>query len=341
MNTFLQSLESSHGIIVPGLQGFLPDGIAHDFKLATDAQPNLVTVSNTGIPSFLSTYVDPRVITVLTTPNKAAEILGEVKKGDWVTRTIAFPMIESTGETSSYNDWSDNGMVNANVQFPQRQSYHYQTITEWGEKQLAEAGLAKIDWSSRLNIASAMVLDKFQNNCYFYGVAGLQNYGILNDPALSAAITPITKVAGGTTWAVASPNEVYSDFQKLYSQLVSQTNGLVQADTRMVMTLSPSSQVYLTNINTFGLVALGDMIKKTYPNLRIVAAPQYTNAGVNTVQLIAEEIDGQETGYCAFTEKMRAHPIIMDLSSFKQKKSQGVWGAVVFLPLAVAQMTGV
>lgn len=341
MNTFLQSLERSHGIIVPGLQGMLPDGVGHDFQLAMDAQPGLITVSSTGIPSFLSTYIDPKLITVLTTPNKAAEILGEVKKGDWVTRTIAFPMIESTGETSSYNDWAMNGMVNANVQFPQRQSYHYQTIAEWGEKQLAEAGLAKIDWASRLSIASAMVLDKFQNNCYFFGVTGLQNYGLLNDPSLSAAITPVTKTAGGTTWAVATPNEVYADFQKLYAQLVTQTNGLVQADTKMVLALSPGSQVYLTNINSFGLVALGDMIKKTYPNLRIVAAPQYAVAGVSTVQLIAEEIDGQETGYCAFTEKMRAHPIIMDLSSFRQKRSQGVWGAVIFLPLAVAQMSGV
>lgn len=341
MNQFLQSLERSHGIVVPGLMDFIPDGIAHDFQMAADAQPALISVSNTGIPAFLSMFIDPKLITVLTTPNKGAEILGEVKKGDWVTRTATFPMIESTGETSSYDDYSKNGMVNANVQFPQRQSYHYQTITEWGEKQLAEAGLAKIDWSARLNIASAMVLDKFQNNTYFYGVGGLQNYGLLNDPSLSAALTPITKAGSGTTWAVATPNEVYADFQKLYAQLVSQTNGLVQADTKMVLALPPAVQVYLTNINSFGLVALGDMIKKTYPNLRIVAAPQYTNAGVNTIQLIAEEIDGQETGYCAFTEKMRAHPVIADVSSYKQKKSQGSWGAIIFLPAAIAQMVGV
>lgn len=341
MNQFLQRLEQSHGIVIPGLADFMPEGIAHDYRMAADAQPSLITVSNTGIPSFLSMYIDPKVITILTTPNKAAEILGEVKKGDWVTRTAVFPMVESTGETSSYNDWSDHGMVNANVQFPERQSYHYQTITEWGEKQLAEAGLAKIDWASRLNIASAMILEKFENNSYFFGIQGLQNYGLLNDPQLTAALTPVTKAAGGTTWAVATPNEVYVDFQKLYSQLVSQTNGIVQADTRMVLALSPASQVYLTNINSFGLVALGDMIKKTYPNLRIVAAPQYTTAGVNTVQLIAEEIEGQETGYCGFTEKMRAHPIIPAMSSFRQKKSSGTWGAIIFSPYAFAQMTGI
>lgn len=340
MNQFLQRLERSHGIIIPGLVDFLPEGVSHDFQMALDAQPSLITVSNTGIPSFLSMYIDPKLIEVLTTPNKAAEILGETKKGDWITRTAAFPMIESTGETASYNDWSNNGSVGANVQFPQRQSYHYQTVTQWGEKQLAEAGLAKIDWASRLNIASASVLGKFQNDTYFYGVSGLENYGILNDPYLSAAITPITKAAGGTGWAVATANEVFSDFQKLFSQLVTQTNGLIQTDARLVMALPPISNLYLTNTNSFGIGVM-DLIKKSFPNLRIVAAPQYQNAGVNTVQLIAEDIDGQETGYCAFTEKMRAHPIVIDLSSFKQKKSQGTWGAILFLPAAIAQMTGI
>ena len=32
---------------------------------ACDAQPSLVTVSNSGIPSFLSTYIDPKVIEIL------------------------------------------------------------------------------------------------------------------------------------------------------------------------------------------------------------------------------------------------------------------------------------
>jgi hypothetical protein len=319
---------------------FLPEHVAHDFQLAVDAQPGLITTSSAGIPAFMSMYIDPKLIEVLTTPNRAAEILGEVQKGTWVTRTMTFPMVESTGETSSYNDWSENGMSNANVQFPQRQSYHYQTITEWGEKQLAEAGLAKIDWSARLRIASAMALNKFQNLTYFYGVSGLQNYGLLNDPSLSAAITPTTKAVGGGPWASATANEVFADFQKLFAQLVTQSNGLVQTDSRLVLALPPAAMVYLTNTNTFGIGVM-DLIKKSFPNLRIVSAPQYTNAGVNTCQLIAEDIEGQETGYCSFTEKMRAHPIIPAVSSFKQKASQGSWGCVIFLPLAIATMTGI
>lgn len=340
-------LERSHGIVLPGVVDYIQPQMAQDFSLAMDAQPGLVTVSSSGIPAFLSNFMDPKVITVLTTPNKGAQILGETKKGDWTTQTATFTLVESTGETSAYGDWNNNGNVNINAQFPQRQSFHYQTITQWGEKQLEVAGLAKIDWATRLNVASAMVLDKFQNLTYFYGVAGLQNYGLLNDPSLPAPIQPVTKAAGGKTWAVATASEVYADIQALFTRLVAQTNGLVDADTKMVLATSPGASVALTNTNSFN-VNVYDQLKKNFPNIRFETAPQYAvdasgtpNAAGTIVQLIAEEIDGQETGVCAFTEKMRAHPVILDLSSFKQKKSQGSWGAVIFLPVAVAQMVGV
>jgi len=197
--------------------------------IACDAQPSLITVSNSGIPAFLSTYVDPALIEVLVSPMKAAEIVGEeIKKGDWVTETAMFPVIESTGQTSAYGDYSQSGVASTNVNFVNRQSFHYQVITQWGEKELARMGLAKVDWANRLNIASALTLNKYQNKTYFYGVENLMNYGSLNDPSLSASITPGTKIAGGTAWEGATAQEILADVQKLYKQLQTQAQRLGQ-----------------------------------------------------------------------------------------------------------------
>jgi hypothetical protein len=334
-------LERSHGIVLP------PEVVDwYDASLAMDAQPQSVTVSNAGIPAWLQNYFDPKLIEVIVSPNKGAEILGEVQKGTWTTRTATFTMVESTGQTSTYDDFADTGIVNANVQFPERQSYHYQTMTIWGEKQLAEAGLARIDWASRMGIASVMILDKFQNNSYFFGIGGLKNYGYLNDPSLSAPIVPATKVAGGTTWAVATPNEIFTDIQALYEKLVAQSLGVINRGTKMVLATTPNVAVYLTNKNIYGL-SVYDMItgtapsKGTFPSMRFVEAVQYAVTGGNLVQLFSEDVDGQETGYAAFTEKLRAHPIIVRSSSFSQKKSQGTFGAIIFEPLAIAGMLGV
>jgi len=314
--------------------------MAHD-GFACDAQPALVTTSNSGIPAFLSTFVDPKLIEVLVSPMKAAEVVGgEVKKGDWTTETAMFPMVESTGETSSYGDYSENGVAGVNSNFPQRQSYHYQVMTQWGERELERAGLARIDWANRTNVASVLTLNKFQNKTYFFGVAGLQNYGLLNDPNLSAAIVPTTKAIGGTGWASATAQEINADVQKLYKQLQTQAGGLVQLDSKMTLAMSPVSEVYLTKTTDFN-VNVSDILKKNFPNLTIKTAPEYSTASGELVQLILDEAEGQRTADTAFTEKLRAHPIVVQSSSFKQKKSQGTWGTIIFRPAFIAQMLGV
>lgn len=309
--------------------------------LACDAQPSLITVSNSGIPAFLSTYIDPKLIDVLVSPMKAAEIVGsEVKKGDWTTKTSMFPIVESTGEVSSYGDYNNNGMANANFNYVNRQSYHYQVITQWGEMELENAGLGRIDFANRLNIASVLILNKFQNLTYFFGVSGLQNYGLLNDPSLSAPVTPVTKVAGGTSWSVATAQEINTDVQKLFKQLQVQSNGLVQLDTKMTLAMSPVSEVYLTKTTDFN-VNVQDILKKNFPNLTVKTAPEYSTASGELLQLIVDSYEGQRTVDTAFTEKLRAHPIVIDMSAFKQKKSQGTWGSIIYRPAFISQMLGV
>jgi len=317
--------------------------------VAMDAAYPLITNANAGIPAMLSTYIDPKLIEVLVAPMKAAEAAGgEKKTGDWTTRTAMFPMIESTGEATSYGDYNESGSAGANFQFPQRQSYHYQTITQWGERELADAGLAKVDWAAQLNIASALTLNKYQNKTYLFGVSGLQNYGMLNDPALPAALTPNTKAAGGTAWidsngVVKATNlEILQDIQKMFFSLQARNQGLIDVDTPMKLIMSPQSSVAMTVANgTVTTVTAWDLISKAFPNLTLATVPEYATGSGQLVQMVVEQYEGQRTWDCSFTEKMRAHPIIQALSSWKQKKSAGTWGCVIYRPTFVAQMLGI
>jgi hypothetical protein len=331
------------GIHFMGTEAMLQlPNVAHSIRVAMDAQPALITTSNAGIPAFLSTYIDPKLIEILVAPMKAAEIVGEeVKKGDWTTDTAMFPVVESTGETSSYGDYSNNGVAGANTNFPQRQSYHYQVITQWGEKELAKAALAKIDWANRVNIASVLTLNKFQNKTYFYGVAGLQNYGLLNDPNLYAPIAP-TNEGGNITWANKDALGIYADILALFTQLQAQTGNtsLVEMDAKMTLALSSGVIVNLGKVTQYN-VNVKTMIKDNFPNLRIMTAPEYSTAAGNLVQLIVDEVEGQRTVEVAFTEKLRAHPIVIEMSAFKQKKSQGTFGSIVYRPMFIAAMLGV
>jgi hypothetical protein len=347
MNKHLELLRDSAGIIFMGQpdmdlqQKNLP---TKNYALAMDAQPTLITTSNSGIPAFLSTFVDPKLIEVLVSPMKCAEIVGdETKKGDWTTKTAMFELVESTGEVSTYGDHNENGVANANVNFPQRQSYHYQVITTWGELELDTMGLARIDWANRKNIASALILNKFQNATYFFGVKGLQNYGLLNDPNLLASIIPNVKAYGGLAWTpAATALEVYADIQSLYEQIVLQLEGIIDMDNEVPMTLAmtATSQVALTKTTEFN-VNVKDLLAKNFPKMKFETAPEYATSTGNLVQLIVDEVNGQRTAQCAFTEKMRAHPIIVKESSFRQKKSQGTWGTIIYRPVCIASMLGV
>lgn len=353
-NSELAVFERVAGIYLPGAVDYIKPEWKHDFGMAMDAQPTLVTTGSSGIPAFLTTFIDPDILRVLTTKNQAANILGEVRKGSWLDITAMFPVVEQTGEVSSYGDFNTNGRAGINTNFPTREAYLYQVMVEYGELEMERAGLARIGWAAELKGAAINILNKFQNLTYFYGVAGLQNYGLLNDPSLPAPIAPAIKAAGGAKWWLnnslnATANEIYADVQAMFAQLVTQSGGNVDQASKMVLALSPRSAAALTATNQYN-VNVSDLLKKNFPSLRIETAIQYGAlstanpqgvAAGEVVQLIAEQVEGQDTGFTAFNEKLRTHPLIRDVSSFKQKLTAGSWGAVIRQPFAIAQMLGV
>lgn len=336
------------------VKGYLPEAFKLNYGLAMDAQPGLTTQPNSGVPAFLTNWVDPSVFEILFAPNMGAEILGEVKKGDWTTQTAFFPTVEHTGEVSTYGDYNENGSSGANTNWPQRQSYLYQTFVEYGELELERAGLAKINWVSEQNGAAALSLNKFSNLSYFFGINGLQNYGILNDPNLTASLTPSAKAYGGNKWVnngqvVATANEIFNDIQSIWIALVNQANGLIDAKAKVKLCFSPGIAIAMTATNSFG-VNVRALLKENFPNIQEMVAVQYgaltasNSQGIaagNLVQMIVDSVEGQETGYCAFNEKMRAHKIIQGASSWRQKQTGGTWGAIIRQPFGIASMLGV
>lgn len=342
LSALVHQLANDYGIVMmePANGELDREAFGGNYSLAMDAQPSLVTTSSAGIPAFLANYVDPELIQVLVSPMRAAAVYGEVKKGNWVTLTAQFPIVESTGDTAAYGDFDNSGNSDANVNWVPRQSYHFQTITQWGERELDLMGEGRIDWAARKNIASALNINKQMNYIYLFGVTGLQNFGALNDPSLPAAITPADSGTGSSPlWSNKTADLIYADLLALYTQLVTQANGLIGQNERMVLMMSNTLSPNLNKTNQYN-VNVTDQLKKNFPNMRIEFIPEADTASGELIQLFAEEVEGQRTVYCGFTEKMRAHPVKVELSSFRQKKSAGSWGTVWRVPIFCAQMLG-
>lgn len=356
----LRPVLEARGLVLPYARMLVPDEWKSSEssleQLAMDAAGTLSTDPNSAIPTILTTAIDPDVIRVVFAKLQMAEVLnGERKVGDWLDETRIFPVIEDVGEVSSYDDYSNNGEAGINFNYPQFQSYLFQCIVNYGEREVARTGLMRINYTGDLTKAASGLLNRYGNTAYAYGVQGLQNYGLLNNPYLSANLTPAVKAWGGTTWfdngsPAATANEVYNDILAAVEQLISQTNSTVDMDQSMTLALSPQSALATKFANSFG-VYVEDLLKKGFPKMRIKQATQYgtktainpsgASAAGNMFQIIVDEIDGQKVAYPAFNEKLRAHKIVPQLSSWSQKMTSGVWGTILRMPLGVAGMIGV
>ena len=76
------------------------------------------------------------------------------------------------------------------------------------------------------------------------------------------------------------------------------------------------------------------------PNV-IWFGPEFATGAGNLVQLIIDEIEGERTAYCSFTEKQRAGRVVPDTSWFRQKNTTGTWGCIIRRPVAIVQMLGI
>lgn len=191
-----------------------------------DADPQPSLPGNGGIPAIVSTFIDPTIVETLFTPNRAVAILGrEEKRGSWAQDSFMIQRIEETGDTVAYDDYSEQGGVQVTPDWENRDVYRYQTMVTYGELEQERYGLAMLPYAAKKQRAAVNILDQDQNKFYFYGVSGLKNYGLLNDPALPAPITPLT-VGGNVLWKDKQVVDKYNDILALYEDLVARTNGI-------------------------------------------------------------------------------------------------------------------
>lgn len=333
-----------YGFVFNGYQGFIDK--SNPSKMAMDAE--LLTPPNAGVPVEYTAFLDPTVIRILNAPTRARRIVGERKIGDWTTPYVRFTMIEQTGFVQPYDDYADNGKSDVNPTFPTRENYVFETTIEYGDRESDIASRAKFNLASEKQQSAATTIDLAFNRFYFYGVAGLQNFGLLNDPNLPAALTPAnvgTSESSVVKWEAKSAVDIYNDILAMVADLSSRSLGFIDERSRLKLVVSPKISPLLLKTSNLMTESVKSLIEKSLPNLEIVVAPEMSTEAGELVQMYADVVsaDGvtNKVADLVFSEKMRAGRVVPALSHFKQKFTAGTFGAVIFQPFAVAQMLGV
>lgn len=308
-------------------------------QLANDAA--MVTTANSGVPVEFTSYIDPMVIPILTATRGAREIFGEVKKGDWTTSYARFQTSEITGEVEAYTDYGQGGASDVNPTFPVRTQYIYQTNIRYGDREVDVASRARLQLAADKQRAAATVIDIASNKFALYGVAGLEIYGLLNDPNLPADVTPLPNADNKTFWAEKSTKEIYEDVLYLFGKMADRGAGHIDANTELVLATSPATQVQLGKATDFNISAR-QMLETYFPRIRFVVLPELATAtsGIS-ILLVAPTIEGLPTAQIGFSEKFRAMRLIPESSSFHQKFVGSSYGTIIYRPFAIGKMTGV
>ena len=303
----------------------------------------LITQPNSTVPVEMLAYIDPTVIEIMTAPRNARELYDEEKRGDWTTPYFKWRADEITGNTAAYSDFGQFGVSGVNNEWHTREQYRFQTIIQYGDLEQDMASQVKINLAAAKQRAAATTIDIDANKFYLLGVSGKEIYGVLNDPNLPAAVSPIS-VGGVTAWSGKDAIARYNDVIKLFTTLVNQLNGLVDEKSKLKIATSPGTRSLLAAPTALGLTTM-KMLEDYFPNAEFVSLPQlgaaYAPSASETLMIIAPEVLGNQTGLLGFGEKIRMGRIVPELSSFAQKVTGTTYGGVIRVPAAVAQMTGI
>jgi len=308
--------------------------------LAMDAAT--ITAHNSAIPAELTAYYEPEIIEIMTRPHKATEVFSEVQKGDWTTSHAKFMMSEYVGSSQPYTDYGDSRTADVNFNWLTRQQYLYQIVITYGDFEEALTSQARIQLVAQKQAAAAHILANDANTFYLYGIAGMDIYGLLNDPSLPAAVAPLVPTSGAVVWDDKNTKEIYDDVLYLFSILVEQSGENIDSTTPLILTVSGVTAVNLGKATEHHNVSVMDMLNKYFSSLKIVTIPELGDVtSGESIMLIAPSIQGKTTGNFAFSDKLRTGRVVPDLSSHKQKWTSSTYGCIIKYPFGIATMTGV
>lgn len=339
----LNDLLKEKGFSFRNGEKFLP--LAKDGKrIAMDAAISMVTAPNVTVPQMFQTYIDPTVIETLTAPRKSTEIFPEAKVCDWADQQVVFRQNEKVGSTQPYSDFGKGTTAEVNYNFESRGIYRFQDFIQVGDLEQDIMGKMRVNLLSDKQAAATETIAIDANRFNLFGVANAKIYGLLNEPNLLAAITPLnvgTVETPVTAWADKTPTQIHDDILEMVGTLVDRTEGLVQYDTPMVLAIPPSLSTYLLKASMYGVAPVMEMLKARLPNVTVKVLPELKDeTGVCSALLCVQNLGGKPVGKFGFADKLRTSRVILDHTSMSQKWSSSTNGFILYQPLGIVRMTG-
>ena len=333
--------------IMQMMDGMGMDG--NNVGLSPSPLANLTTASITTPIQFLQAWM-PGFVPVATAARKIDELVGATTLGRFEDEQIVQGILEGEGQAQPYTDYGPVPLSGWNVNFETRTMVRFEMGMSVGYLEDLRSAAIRMNTANEKRNRATVALDIQRNRIGFYGYndGSGKTYGFLNDPGLPAYNT-VASGSGGYTWALKTFNEICADIRTAMAGLQIQSMDTIDPQkTPVTMALAMSCYQYLTVVNSLGNMSVADWISKTYPNLRIVSAPELdgANSTANVAYFYAESIDdGGSDGGAVFMQCVPARFITLGVEkrakAYLEDYANALAGVMCKRPYAVYRISGI
>jgi len=339
-----------------GMDGLGLVGIGMDSRVidnmmdAMDAlSPTITSGSITTPVQFLQSWL-PGFVKVMTASRKIDELTGILTAGSWEDEEIVQGVMEVTGTSMPYGDYTNTTQASWNTNFERRTIVRFEEGMRVGSLEEARAAKMRVNSAEGKREGAALALEIQRNKIGFVGFNAGSNrtYGFLNDPALPAYADVATGASTSKAWSAKTFIEITADLREAAGYLENQSGGIIDVFADNITLAIPTSHAtYLSVTSDFG-VSVQDWITKTFRNMRVVKVPELglANGGANVFYMFAESVndsstDGGRTFVQCVPSKFQVLGVQKLAKGYEEAYTNATAGVMVKRPWAVVRRSAI
>lgn len=324
----------------------MADGLGMDSSLQAT-----VTTANTPTPvQFLQNWL-PGFVKVLTGARKIDELIGITTMGAWHQEEVVQGVLENTGLSVPYGDYTSVPYSSWNLTFERRTVVRFEEGMRVGNLEEARASEVRVNSAETKRESAALALEIQRNLIGFngYNSGNDRTYGFLNDPNLPNYVNvAATGTGAALTWASKTFLNITADIRTAIVALRTQAKDNIDPKkTPMTLAVATNAIDYLSVTSDFG-ISVADWMAKTYPNIRVESAPQLNtaNGGAGVFYLYAEKAadtstDDGNTFAQIVPAKFQVVGVAKHAKGYEEDYSNATAGVMCKRPFLVVRYSGI
>lgn len=311
-------------------------------------EPTVTTASIPNPIQFLQNWLTGFVY-VATGARKIDDLIGIMITGSWEDEQIVQRLLEQTGSSVPYGDYTNIPLSSWNATYETRNVVRFEEGMQVGKLEEARSARTGINDSAEKREAALLALEIRRNDIGFNGYnAGDNNtYGFLNDPGLPAYTTLANGASGSPTWASKTYLEIQKDIRTMMAALRSQSQDIIDPKKTPTTLALATDVVDFMGVTTDYGYSVQQWLTETYPACRVESAPELNdaNGGANVGYLYADTVkDGSTDGGKTFIQAVQAKTITLGVQTnaknYIEDYANAMAGVMVKRPWAVVRRSG-